>query len=55
MLPVTNVKKVYWRYNNTLTSWKGNMETLDGKTKALFNGNKIPYIWTGNIESSTQI
>jgi len=55
MLPVKDVKKVHWRYDNTLTSWKGNIETLDGKTKALFGGKEIPYIWVGTIETSAKI
>jgi len=54
-LAFKNTKQLGWLYHNKITSWKGNFETLDGKEKVLFNGNKIPYIWTGNIESNTQI
>ena len=54
-LPTKEMKKIYWRYHNKLTSWKGDFETLDGKSRALFNGHEIPYIWVGSIENSIKI
>ena len=54
-LPVKKPQVLVWRYHNKITSWKGGMQTLDGKTKALFDGKAIPNIWTGIIESRTGI
>ncbi len=54
-LSVKNPQTLVWRYHNKITSWEAGTQTLDGKTKALFGSKKIPYIWTGSIESRTSI
>jgi len=41
-----------WRYTNRIITWKGNVQTLDGETKELFDGETIPYIWSGKISTS---
>lgn len=38
-----------WRYSNKVEIWKGGAQTLDGPTKPLFNGEKIPHIWVGDM------
>jgi hypothetical protein len=41
--------KVAWTYENQITRWAGGVQTLDGPTKALFDGKDIPDIWTGKL------
>jgi hypothetical protein len=40
---------VRWTYENKITRWAGGEKTLDGPTKKLFDGEEIPWIWTGRI------
>lgn len=44
-----------WVYENKITKWEGEKETIDGKTKTLFDGETIPGIWVGKIKASTEI
>lgn len=46
----TNGSQLTWVYKNSITKWKGGLNTLNGPTKELFNGETIPYIWTGRTE-----
>ena len=55
LLQVKNSVSLQWIYRNQLTSMEGGIETLDGQNKALFNGDRIPYIWTGIIKNSIKI
>ena len=55
VLPIKNPVSVEWVYSNRVTSLKGGARTLDDKTKALFGGIEIPYIWTGSIETEVEI
>lgn len=41
--------QVRWTYHNTIESWAGGAQTLDGVTKPLFGGGRIPGIWLGNF------
>jgi hypothetical protein len=38
-----------WEYSNKIDEWKGGAQTLDGPTKSLFGGGKIPGIWLGEL------
>ncbi len=51
----SNPAGIEWEYSNTITKWEGGIETLDGKTEALFGGKEIPYIWTGRIKAAAKI
>jgi hypothetical protein len=44
-----------WTYENNVSKWEGGKMTPDGPTKQLFNGEKIPYIWVGKINSIVEI
>jgi hypothetical protein len=55
LLQVKNSVSLQWIYRNQLTSMEGGIETLDGQNKAFFNGDRIPYIWTGMIKNSIKI
>lgn len=44
-----------WHYTNRIVKWKGSQQTLDGETKALFDGESIPYIWSGRISTSVAL
>ena len=46
----SNGSTLNWIYENDITKWEGGLTTLDGPTKELFNGKRIPYIWTGRLE-----
>jgi hypothetical protein len=54
-LPVKDPAALEWVYRNQITSWRGGIETLDGKTKVLFEGREIPYIWRGRIETRIKL
>ena len=41
--------QVRWTYRNKIESWAGGTETLDGPTKTLFGGGRIPGIWLGEL------
>jgi hypothetical protein len=41
---------VRWQYSNRVDQWKGGIQTLDGPTKELFGGQRIPGIWVGELE-----
>ena len=41
--------KIAWTYSNQINRWAGGAQTLDGATKALFDGKDIPHIWTGAL------
>jgi len=45
--------KIAWTYSNAIKRWAGGAQTLDGSTKALFDGKDIPHIWTGNLSVET--
>ena len=42
---------VTWEYENKIEQWKGGAQTLDGATKSLFGGGKIPGIWLGELST----
>ena len=44
-----------WTYTNKISKWEGNIKTLDGPTKELFDGKEIPYIWQGKVESKITV
>jgi hypothetical protein len=44
-----------WFYENKISRWEGGVQTLDGPTKKLFEGQEIPYIWVGKIDSGIEI
>ena len=46
---------VEWRYSNTVERWEGGVMTLDGPTKPLFGGGRIPCIWTGQIAARARL
>lgn len=46
---------IQWSYENNRTIWEGGLETLDGKTEALFDGKEVPYLWTGTIQTEKEI
>ena len=41
---------VRWTYGNRIERWEGGVQTLDGPTRPLFGGERIPGIWTGTLE-----
>lgn len=47
--------QLIWFYENKISKWEGGIKTLDGPTKKLFGGKKIPYIWQGKIVSTIPI
>ncbi|MEM9459371.1 MAG: hypothetical protein AAGF11_34650 [Myxococcota bacterium] len=44
------VRSVRWVCRNKVERWKGGVQTLDGPTRELFGGERIPGIWTGTLE-----
>ena len=46
---------VEWTYENEIETWVGGAETLDGPTSELFDGARIPYIWTGTLSVASAI
>lgn len=42
-----------WTYENSIRRWEAGVQTLDGPTKALFDGGDIPHIWTGKLSVET--
>lgn len=44
-----------WTYRNSVESWAGGVQTLDGPTKPLFGGGPIPGIWLGEIKASAAL
>ena len=40
---------VRWIYENQIDQWQGGAQTLDGPTRSLFGGEKIPHIWKGKL------
>ena len=46
-----------WNYKNEGKVWKGGIETLDGPTVELFNGEEVPNIWVGenSVEKMLEI
>jgi len=44
-----------WQYKNEVERWSGGVKTLDGKTKRLFRGKDIPFIWLGELEVREKI
>ncbi|MBN2493207.1 MAG: hypothetical protein JXR96_01345 [Deltaproteobacteria bacterium] len=46
---------VEWTYRNEVRAWSGGIQTLDGPTEALFDGEEIPHIWTGELRVSLPI
>lgn len=57
----TNIKSkssrahLKWIYENKISRWEGGIKTLDGPTKKLFDGGKIPYIWIGKIDAMVEL
>ncbi|HZF49419.1 MAG TPA: hypothetical protein VE093_12260 [Polyangiaceae bacterium] len=47
--------RVRWKYENSVTQWKGGAMTLDGPTQSLFGGGPIPHIWTGKVEAEAAL
>jgi hypothetical protein len=45
----TGPLQVRWKYRNKIESWPGGVQTLDGATKPLFGGGRIPGIWLGEF------
>ena len=43
---------VRWAYQNRIERWAGGQLTLDGPTKSLFGGERIPHIWLGKLTVS---
>jgi hypothetical protein len=41
--------RVRWDYANKLVRWPAGHLTLDGETRALFDGKDIPFLWTGKL------
>jgi len=54
-VPVKDPLALEWVYSNQISSWRGGAQTLDGKTKILFGGREIPYIWSGSIEKRIKL
>jgi len=50
-----NKTYIKWVYKNKISKWEGGIKTLDGQTKQLFDGNEIPYIWQGKVESTIEV
>lgn len=46
---------VRWVYRNEIERWKGGVQTLDGPTRALFGGERIPGIWLGEMEHRLEV
>ena len=46
---------VTWTYSNAINKWEGGRETLDGPTKELFEGKRIPHIWLGRVSATTDM
>lgn len=46
---------VEWTYENEIVEWKGGAQTLDGPTKELFGGTRIPHIWTGRLTTTSEL
>ena len=46
---------VEWTYENEIETWVGGAETLDGPTSELFDGERIPYIWTGTLSATSAL
>jgi len=44
-----------WIYENKISKWEGGIQTLDGPTKKIFNGKKIPHIWRGKVDVTIEI
>lgn len=44
--------EVKWTYQNKVESWAGGVQTLDGPTKSLFGGARIPGIWLGEVKAT---
>ena len=44
-----------WTYENRIVEWPGGITTLDGPTRALFGGKRIPHIWTGRAGASATL
>lgn len=47
--------EIEWSYQNEVEQWKGGVKTMDGPTKELFGGKRIPHIWLGKIDAVTRI
>lgn len=41
--------QIRWTYRNKIDAWPGGTQTLDGPTKSLFGGGRIPGIWLGEL------
>ena len=54
-LEKNKIYELSWEYENDISDWKGGVMTLDGSTKTLFEGKKIPYIWVGKIQHTISI
>ena len=52
--PPGSAAVVRWTYQNSIRSWPGGVATLDGPTRALFDGGEIPGIWTGKLSLETR-
>ena len=46
---------VEWTYENDIETWAGGAETLDGATSELFDGERIPHIWTGRLSVTSAL
>ncbi len=44
-----------WTYRNKIESWPGGVQTLDGATRPLFGGGRIPGIWLGEVKASATL
>jgi len=44
-----------WTYRNSVESWSGGVQTLDGPTHALFGGGPIPGIWRGEVRTTATV
>ena len=46
---------IEWTYENEIETWLGGAKTLDGPTSELFDGERIPYIWTGTLSNTSAV
>lgn len=46
---------VTWIYENSVRRWPGGIPTVEGRTKELFGGDEIPYIWVGRSDVEVRI
>jgi hypothetical protein len=44
---------VEWTYENEIARWPGGVRTLEGRTRRLFGGKRIPHIWLGTLSATT--